>query len=64
MPQSYTPEFKKRLFFSMRKKGAPTKVAPQSTVYPRPAFPNGAANSAKNARTKPGQSPDKSGSSK
>jgi hypothetical protein len=34
----------------MRKKDEPTKASPQSMVYPKPASPNGAANSAKNAR--------------
>lgn len=50
MSQNYTPEFKKRLSDSTRKKDEPTKASPQSMAYPKPASPSGAVNSAKNAR--------------
>ncbi len=37
----------------MREKVAPTKASPQSTVYPKPVSPSGAANPAENARQAP-----------
>ncbi len=55
MSQNYTPEFKRRLSASMRKKDEPTKASPLSMAYPKPASPSGAANSAKNARQSPSQ---------
>lgn len=55
MPQSYTPEFKKKLSVSIWKRDAPTKALLQNTAYQKPVFLNGAVNSVKNVRPKPSQ---------
>lgn len=55
MPQSYAPEFKKKLSVFIWKMGAPTKALLRNTAYQKPAFPSGAANSVKNAKPKPSQ---------
>ena len=52
MPQSYTPELKKKIVRLHLEEGAPTKVLLQNTAYPKPIFPNGAVNSVKNAKPK------------
>lgn len=46
MPQSYTPEFRKKIVLL-------TKASPLSMAYPKAVFPSGTANLTKNARQKP-----------
>ena len=53
MPQSYAPEFKRRLSASTQRKDEPTKASLRNTAYPKPAFPSGVVNLAENAKQKP-----------
>ena len=53
MPQTYTPEFKKKIVVSIWKKDVLTKASPLSMAYQKPASLNGVLNLAKNARQKP-----------
>ena len=53
MLQSYTPEFKRRLYVFMKKKVVSTKASLLSTESPKPVSPNGAVNLVKNANPKP-----------
>lgn len=55
MPQSYTPEFRKKIVRLHTEEGVPAKASLLSMGYPKPAFPSGAANSVKNAKPKPSQ---------
>ena len=49
MPQSYAPEFKRRLSASTQRKDEPTKASLRNTAYPKPAFLSGVASLVKNA---------------
>ena len=53
MLQNTHQNLKRRLSVFTKKKDEPTKVSLLNTVYPKPVFPSGAANLAKNARKKP-----------
>ena len=53
MPQSYTPEFKKKSYVFMKKKVVLTKASLLSMGFPKTASLSGAANSVKNAKSKP-----------
>ena len=44
MPQSYTPEFRKKIVRLHTEEGVPAKASLLSMGYPKPAFPSGAAN--------------------
>ena len=55
MPQSYTPEFKKKIVRLHLEEGRTYKALLRNTAYRKPAFPSGAANSVKNAKPKPSQ---------
>ena len=44
MPQSYTPEFRKKIVRLHTEEGVPAKASLLSMGYPNPAFPSGAAN--------------------
>lgn len=50
MPQNYTPEFKKIVSVSTKKRDVLTKASPLNMAYPKPAFSSGAVNYAENAR--------------
>ena len=52
MPQSYTPEFRKKIVRLHTEEGVPAKASLLSMGYPKPAFPSGAANLVKNAKPK------------
>ena len=58
MPQSYTPEFRKKIVRLHTEEGVPAKASLLSMGYPKPAFPSGAANYAMNARQAPKQKPN------
>ena len=49
MPQSYTPEFKKKIVRLHEEEGRPTKASPLSMGYRKPAFLSGVASLVKNA---------------
>ena len=49
MPQSYTPEFKKKIVRLHERKVVPTKASPLSMGYRKPAFLSGVASLVKNA---------------
>ena len=53
MPQSYTPEFKKKIVRLHEEEGRTYKSILLNTAYPKPVFPSGAVNLAKNAKQKP-----------
>lgn len=54
MPQSYAPEFKKKIVsLHTQRKDEPTKASLRNTAYPKPAFPSGVVNLAENAKQKP-----------
>ena len=53
MPQSYTPEFRKKIVRLHTEEGVPAKASLLSMGYPKPAFPSGAVNLVKNAKQKP-----------
>ena len=51
MPQTYTPEFKKKIVrLHLEEKSMLTKASPLSMAYQKPASLNGVLNLAKNAR--------------
>ena len=53
MPQSYTPEFRKKIVRLHTEEGVPAKASLLSMGYPKPAFPSGVVNLAENAKQKP-----------
>lgn len=53
MPQSYTPEFKKKIVRLHMEKRHTYKSITASMGYPKLPFPSGAENLTKNARQKP-----------
>lgn len=55
MPQTYPPEFRKKIVRLHMEEGSTYKSIIAEYAYQKPAFPNGAENSAKNARKKPSQ---------
>lgn len=52
MPQNYTPEFKKKIVRLHEEEGRTNKSV-TAVMYPKPAFPSGVANLAKNVRQAP-----------
>ena len=53
MPQSYAPEFKKKIVRLHAEEGRTYKASLRNTAYPKPAFPSGVVNLAENAKQKP-----------
>jgi hypothetical protein len=53
MPQSYTPEFKKKLYVFTKRMVVHIKASLLNMGYPKPASPSGVANLLKNANPKP-----------
>ena len=53
MPQSYLPEFKKKIVCIHLKKDVPKKESLQSMGYPKQASPSGVLNLVRNAVKKP-----------
>ena len=52
MPQRYTSEFRKKIVCLHTEEGVPAKASLLSRGYPKPAFPSGVANLAKNVKLK------------